>query len=166
MKQTLRGFNSTLGPKPFRGRVRKVAHETEGVFWLETIDGRRWLWPVNCMTEAQWDGTLEDWAFKSGGHHVVKSWHCVTPQTSDPGFFDRVYLLKDRAVFAELKVRYQNGVANGTSTGQKQFIAAGLGAGLDIRVWTFPDDAFDAWETLTGQPKEKCPYWAETRGPA
>lgn len=156
MKQTLRGFNSTLAPKPFRGRVRKVAHETEGVFWLETIDGRRWLWPVDWMSEEDWETTLVDWAFKLGG--CLKSWHCTTAQRSDPGFFDRVWMFTGRHLVTEQKVRNRNGVANTTSPDQKAYIAAGLASGLDVRVWTWPDDHDDAWTTLTGLPVEKSPY--------
>ena len=147
--------------KPILG-IRKHPTSTPGVFELETlVNGYRWLWPVNCLTEREWDGTCMDWAFKIG--RCVKAWHCTVAQRSEPGFFDRVFIFKDRAIFPELKVRYANGRANTTSREQDEFIYAGIAAGMDCRVWTFPDDAFEAWEALTGLPKEECPYWKELR---
>jgi hypothetical protein len=144
---------SPIGAKK---RAQRVRGEVDGVFTLVTPSGHRWLWPLNCMTEAEWDGTLMDWAFKVG--RWKKAWHCTTAQKSEAGFFDRVWLMPGKALFTELKVRYASGTANRTSTAQDGYIYAGIEAGLDVRVWTWPDDAADAWVTLTGLPLSRCPY--------
>lgn len=149
-------------------RVKKLARAglsvQGGVFFLETADGARWKWPDMMLTELEWDGTLLDWAFKvPGGTRWKKSWHCTVAQRSDAGFFDRVFLRPGHAFVAELKRRYADGTANSTSREQDEYIYAAIEAGWDVRVWTYPDDAWEAWETLTGLPRERCPYWSETR---
>ena len=140
--------------------MRRVAHEQmAGVFWLVAVSGQRWLWPINHLTEKEWDGTLMDWASKLGRWR--KAWHCTVAQKSDPGFFDRVWLRPGKALFTELKVRDKTGSPNTTSTAQDEYIYEGIAAGLDVRVWTFPDDVFEAWVMLAGRTKEECPYYRE-----
>lgn len=160
MKQIPVSFNSTLKRSPMR-RVRKVKTEHVGVFDLVLPSGRVWPhWPaMNLMSEKEWDNTCLEWAFKLGG--CLKTWHCETgdDSRSSPGWFDRIYFFKGRAVVVEHKVRYANGKANDTSPWQKEYIAAAFAAGWDPRVWTWPDDHDDAWLTLTGLPLEKSPYY-------
>lgn len=144
---------------PFKRKRIKKEPVSPGVFWLVLPSGDRWLWPVNQLTEAEWEGTLQDWAFKLNPKKWKRSWHCTSAQRSEPGFFDRLWLGVGQHLATEQKVRYADGTANTTSTAQDNYIYDGILAGLDVRVWTFPDSVRDAWETLTDQPWENCPYY-------
>ena len=119
------------------------------------------LWPAAYMSEADWDGTLQDWSMKLGSWS--QTFHVYNSSRSAPGWFDRVWLKPGTALFVELKVRYRNGTANRLSKEQMAFQSAGALAGLDVRHWLFPDDCVEAWETLTGRPWAECPYVAEKK---
>ena len=131
----------------------------EDTFYLEDIHGRRWLWPNHWMSEKDLEDTLVDWAFKLG--NCIRTWHVYSPERSDAGFWDRVWLFPGRALFTEQKVRDRKGVANTLSVEQKGFLYDGIAAGLDCRTWCFPDDCEEAWVTLTGREWALCPYAKE-----
>lgn len=145
---------------PRRKPVRR-ARDAEGVI-THLIDtrGRRWAWPKHHLTEAEFDATLLDWGYKRGG--MLKAWHCANPQQGITGWLDWVYLFRGRGPMSENKARDLKGDCPPPSKRQKAFIACLRLAGYDARQWTFPDDVWEAWETLTERPVEECPYWAET----
>ncbi len=121
---------------PFRRKRRTKAEVQAG-----TIAGKPW--PAAWMSEADWQKTVEDRAH----FHGWTTWHDNTPQRNKPGFLD-LMLLKDRAMFVELKVRDRNGDANTLSAKQWEMVAAMQAAGLEVRVWTWPDEDDECWEEL------------------
>lgn len=146
---------------PRRKPVRKVKDQAGMITHLIDTRGRRWPWPLpEHMSEADFDATLLDWGYKRGG--MLKAWHCRNPQQSLDGWPDWIYLFRGRGVIVENKARDRQGECKGPSKAQKGFISCLLLAGYDVRQWTWPDDCWEAWETLTGQPAEDCPYWAST----
>jgi hypothetical protein len=147
--------------RPRRRPVRRLKDSEGTLTHLVDQRGRQWAWPQpEHMTEAAFDDTLLDWGFKLGG--MLKAWHCRVPQESLEGWVDWVYLFRGRGVFSENKVRDRHGDAPPPSKFQNAFISCLLLAGFDARQWTYPDDVWEAWETLTRRPAEECPYWAET----
>lgn len=147
--------------RPRRTPVRRLKDATGVITHLIDRRGRKWAWPRPVhMTEAAFDDTLLDWGFKLGG--MTKAWHCRNPQESLEGWPDWVYLFRGRGVLSENKVRLANGEHPPLRKAQKGFLAALILAGFDARQWSFPDDVWEAWETLTGLPVEDCPYWKET----
>jgi hypothetical protein len=151
---------------PMKRRIDSAALNP-GDFLLETAEGRVWRWPSSWMSEADWQGTVEDWAVKVGDRDT-QLWHCRNTRESQKGWFDLAIFQPNRkkGLLTELKVRDRKGVANTPSVDQWAFIYAGIACGYDVRVLTFPDDAFAAWEAVTGRPREDCPYWRETKAMA
>lgn len=68
-------------------------------------------------------------------------WHCHDPQRSGAGFPD-LALFKDRIVWAELKVYYDNGRANRLSGVQERFHDMLRAAGGEVYVWYDDDDGW------------------------
>lgn len=119
---------------PFRRQRRSKAEVQAG-----TIAGKPW--PASWMSEADWQETVEE-VFH---HHGWVSWHDNTPQRNKAGFLD-LMLLKDRAIFVELKARDKNGRPPSLRPGQWEMIGAMQKAGLDVRVWTWPDSEEEMWK--------------------
>ena len=134
-------------------------------FYLVARDGKRWRWPNHYMLEKDWDSTLQDWAasYKKniGQKLYTKAFHVTSKIVTEKGWFDFVWMGPAGTLFTEHKVRYQNGAANQLSVWQKEFFATAHEAKADARAWLWPDDAEDAWTTLTGLPWEACPYARE-----
>ena len=135
---------------PFR-RKPAVTHTEQGL----VIAGKPWpaSWlpeePNRKVHETSWRETVEQRAHAFGWE---KQWHCRLTQQSAAGWFDEVFLRPGKALFVELKVRDRKGKANGTSKWQDEYIYAAIRAGLDVRVWTWPDDDEECWVTLGGPP--------------
>jgi len=148
---------------PIRRRVDAGALNP-GEFLMETGEGRVWRWPASWMSEKDWQDTVLDWAVKIGDRDT-QHWHCTDSRKSQRGFFDLSIFQPNRkkGLLTELKVRDRKGTANQPSIEQWAFIYAGVACGYDVRVLTFPDNAFEAWEAVTGRPREDCPYWLETK---
>lgn len=134
-------------------RPPTVPQSDPSLFEIVTAAGDAYLWPIKHMEEVkEWQPTVIAWAFL--GDPATKWWHCTSAQKSQPGFFDVVILQPTRGFgcLAELKVRDRQGVANPLSTYQQDYLYAAVHSNIDARAWTWPDDAREAFETLTGQP--------------
>ena len=119
-------------------------------FDLVTAHGDRYPWPARWCTEATWQETVLDYAYR--GDRDTKHFHCTAPQTSKAGYFDLSVFQPNRKVgiLTELKARDRQGNTNQASAEQKEFIAAGIACGYDVRLWLYPDDEREAFELLTG----------------
>ena len=113
-------------------------------------------WPAAWMDEKTWQECVIDYAFH--GDSNMEHFHVTNPQSSRAGFFDLTIFQPTRGVgiMVELKVRDMEGHSKSPSKAQWKFIAAGVACGYDVRSWLWPDDAVEAWETLTGRPYEEC----------
>lgn len=111
-------------------RVKATERTEEGLL----IAGKPW--PSSWMSEKDWQSTVEDNAHFYGW----VTWHCNMPMRSSAGWFDLALLGSGSALFVELKVRDRHGKAGRVSPHQWEYIAAAQKAGLDARVWTWPDD--------------------------
>lgn len=140
-------------PSPLRRSAirRKKTLADPAAFDLVTINGDRYPWPAKWCSEADWQSTVLDYAFL--GDRETEHFHCTAPQSSRAGWFDLAVFQPNRkvGVLAELKVRDRQGKTTQASPKQKAFIAAGLACGYDVRLWLYPDDEREAWETLTGR---------------
>ena len=159
-------FNSSLKPSqkpmrrsPIRRVPPRVPQSDPAIFEIETKDGDRYIWPVEHMPEEGADGwraTVEGWAILGDNDTMI--WHAQTSETtrSKKGWFDDAIFQPRRGyhVLAELKVRDREGDANTPSTAQWRYISAALKSGVNVQVWTWPDDGRLAFESLTGQPYE------------
>lgn len=135
-------------------RRKPAAHDPEA-FEIVTVHGDRYPWPAKHCTEAIWQTTVLDYAFL--GDRGTEHFHCTAPQRSRAGWFDLAVFQPNRhvGILTELKVRDRQGNTKQASPKQKAFIAAGIACGYDVRLWLWPDDEREVWETLTGRPFEE-----------
>ena len=131
-------------------RRKKAEHDPEASV-LVTVHGDRYPWPARHCTEAIWQATVLDYAYR--GDRDTEHFHCTAPQRSCAGYFDLSVFQPKRKVgiLAELKVRDRQGNTNQASPKQKAFIAAAVACGYDVRLWLYPDDEREAFEALTGR---------------
>lgn len=131
---------------PFPRRKPAVVRLPDGM----KIAGKPW--PAAWMSEKDWQENVISYAFH--GDRGLKYWHCTTTKTSHKGWFDLALFQPNRrcGILAELKVRDKEGRSKSPSTYQWEFIAAAGACGYDVRSWQWPDDAEEAWTTLTGMP--------------
>lgn len=139
---------SPLRRSPIR---RKKTLADPAAFDLVTLHGDHYPWPAKWCSEADWQETVLDYAFR--GDRDTEHFHCTAPQRARAGWFDLAVFQPHRKVgiLAELKVRDRQGNTKQASPKQKSFIAAGIACGYDVRLWLWPDDEREAFETLTGR---------------
>ena len=115
-----------------------LVHTADGLF----IAGM--AWPACWMAEKTWQATVEEWAESYGW----TTWHCRMPQQSKAGWFDLAIMGDGCGVLAELKARSREGDLKSPTNQQWRYIAAATKAGWDVRVWDWPDDRDEAYDTL------------------
>ena len=148
-----RPMNRTTKPmkrSAIKRRAPAVAQSDPAIFEIVTKDGDAYLWPIRHMEEVkEWMPTVIDWAHF--GDPATKHWHANQTQRSDEGFFDVMILqpTRGKALMVETKVRDRAGEAKQPTTAQWSYIYAAIACGWDARVWLWPDDAREAYETLT-----------------
>ena len=136
---------------------RKPRAADRGDFNLVTVNGDVYRWPAKHVSEADWQDFVIDCAFL--GDQDTEVWHCKQTRLSKAGWFDLAICQPKRKVglLCELKARDRQGATKQASADQKRYIAAAIACGYDVRLWLYPDDEREAFETLTGRP------WSEVQ---
>lgn len=106
--------------------------------WRMVGKGRDW--PVHWMSEKAFQAHVEDVAAQNGW----KTSHAHLPYFDTAGIPDLSMVCivpgRERALFAELKVRSKKGTFIPPKGAQADWIGWMRRAGLDVRVWVWPDD--------------------------
>lgn len=106
--------------------------------WNTKGKGRNW--PLNWMSEKDFQSHVEGLAHSYGW----MASHAHLPYFDTAGIPDLTLICtrrgQERALFAELKVRDKKGTWRTPKGAQAVWIAAMVMAGLDVRVWVWPDD--------------------------
>ena len=116
--------------------------------WRECGKGRNW--PLNWVSEKDFQSHVESLAHQFGW----KASHAHLPYFDTAGIPDLTLICirpgKERALFAELKVRDKvKGQFRQPKGAQAEWIASMIKAGLDVRLWVWPDDDDAIYAELT-----------------
>ena len=132
MKQTLRGYNSTLAPKPIRRHPQSTLVQTRAQARISPY------WPVGLMTESKFQAMVEKDAHDLGW----MASHSHLPYFDTAGWPDLalVHPKKHKFMVRELKVTDEAGRVPKPSPVQSRWLAALALAGVDTGVWTWPMD--------------------------
>lgn len=131
VKRMLAAMTGTATPKPRKAdRVREKKFLKRAAMGTSEPKQRD-------MKEQRFQSAVEAKARQLGWY----PWHCHDPMRSGAGFPDLV-LFKERTIWAELKVYYDNGRANRLSGVQETFHSMLKDAGQEVYVWY---DDKDGW---------------------